>query len=235
MTFINVMFFSIVIFFFFKKCFNNKKHLITLEISDNNPRKQKNIYDNDKFLNSKNIPSIITNNGNGITDIDFNELYENLRNSSVSNSFLEKDFLKINAIEKAVNWCKNRNINVIFYSENESKYSISERTIYITEKKNKYDKILFTLLHEIGHTIIHDNAKQDISIYERKFNGYVGSASKNKRTFKHKIAVLYEEIEAWNLAEKIAIEDLKINLNLSDFDKEKNSCLKTYVTWVAEK
>jgi hypothetical protein len=102
----------------------------------------------------------------------------------------------------------------------------SKMQIVINSRTSRKTQLI-SLLHEAGHaTLFHDPD------YVKKFpNGYFGvKKPHHKRTLRHKVDVLREEIAAWEQAEKI-IKDLKIDLDIKDFRDQRNKSILTYMNW----
>lgn len=98
---------------------------------------------------------------------------------------------------------------------------------------------LHILLHECGHMLVE---RSPASTRENKYYwGYERVSSENdasqkklSTTFKHRIDVLSEEIDAWH-AGKLLARRLHLDLDQEAFDKTRTHRLKSYVTWSLER
>lgn len=111
-----------------------------------------------------------------------------------------------------------------------------ELKIVCINKRHSSDMTLVTLLHEFGHVELW-NSKN----YRIKYNvGYIQENNpKVNKTSIHKLKVLEEEIEAWNIGENFASKhDMFVNKDpkfKKYFQTQRTKCLMTYIHWVSKK
>jgi len=86
------------------------------------------------------------------------------------------------------------------------------------------ERQLYTLLHELGHFLIHRDQKE----YTRGI-GYVPTYYDNKSII-NKLSEVEEEFEAWRQGRELA-KKLKIKIDRDNFEKFKASLLTTYFMW----
>jgi hypothetical protein len=133
--------------------------------------------------------------------------------------------LTIEHLQKIVDWCESRHLNVVFEKRFAGVYVMETQTIHLTTHVRP-EKQLHYLLHEVGHFLI--GMKPD---HERFGNGYPqGENPKHIKSDVHKIACLEEEFEAWHRGWKLA-KRLRLSLDRTSFDRTRIECLKSYVGW----
>ena len=138
----------------------------------------------------------------------------------------------INDILVVLEWTDKKQICVDFYYREGSKYFIDSQSIQVCTKP-KFEIQLFSLLHECGHYLIDESATKNPKTYFEKYrNGYL-SSNKNEESIERRISVLGEEYEAWNRGYSLA-QRLGIKLNNTNFEKDKNKALRTYIKWAAK-
>lgn len=134
---------------------------------------------------------------------------------------------EVKNLNSVAEYASNLGWNVVFEKDSEDGIVPALRNITINSHLSKKTQ-LFALLHECGHATLFDNQEKYLKRYP---DGYVRYAGKTcKRSNRHKIDVLREEIAAWDTAEAI-IEFLGINVNMRDFHDERNRSLMTYIEW----
>jgi IrrE N-terminal-like domain len=133
-----------------------------------------------------------------------------------------EDVLGIYAIGLLVEWCTARGIGVRFAKRTNGVYDSQTKSIVISHRASPLRQAIY-LSHECGHHLIGDA--------ERFSDGYYVANQKHvNKTFKHKLACLEEEIEAWNRARKL-LERLGATLPYEKFESVRVECLKSYVKW----
>lgn len=145
------------------------------------------------------------------------------------------DVLAIDALEKLIAWLKRRGIKVTF--EPESKGGLwfrNKRTIRINVRSRPREQY-HILLHECGHIIVdlstaaHTEGKYACG-YEQVSDLKDPKQRKINVTFKHRIDVIAEEIDAWHAGKKLA-NRLDLVLDQDAYDSSRARALKTYVKW----
>lgn len=139
------------------------------------------------------------------------------------------DSVSIRNIDKLVDWCASKGISVFFKKLIGGVYDYQNKSILICSS-SRPEKQLMYLLHECGHHLINSDEH-----HERFGMGYpLMSHPGVNRTFKHKVACIEEEIEAWHRGWKLA-KRLKLPIRKEEFDSLKLACLKTYLEWSVSK
>jgi hypothetical protein len=106
---------------------------------------------------------------------------------------------------------------------------------YITiSKRQSVEKRLYSLIHECGHLLIHQNSSK----YEEKFpaQSKMNQFASNKRIEKSKdyrVETLTEEIDAWERGRKLA-QRLNLYIDDKNFRKLTNECIYSYIEWAAK-
>lgn len=150
---------------------------------------------------------------------------------ALSDSFCE--LASISNIEKILDWCNKRKINVEFSRNARELYSNTQRKIYVNSNTT-FEEQMYTLLHECGHHLIHETAIKDFDLYLEKFNHGYYTQTLNEESLARKMSILSEEIEAWNRGFNLA-RRLQLFVNIHNYEEYKNSCLRSYVRWVSSK
>jgi hypothetical protein len=125
-------------------------------------------------------------------------------------------------IEKMREW----DIDVVFASGQQSFYSHDDFLISIDDDMPREEK-LFTLLHEVGHAVIHFDDEE----YEAAFP--VRSKLKDGNYHEYCEEVLREEIWAWEQGLVIA-KELGIEINEQAYNELAEICLEEYRHCVEE-
>jgi hypothetical protein len=132
----------------------------------------------------------------------------------------------IDDLQRVVAWCEARKLEVVFDGRAGGLHDSERRKIRITGRARP-DKQLYLLLHECGHHLIGDPQSNT-----RFSQGY--SAGDNdpsiKRSATYRIDVIAEELEAWHRGGRLA-KRLELKLDKRAFDKERTTCMKTYMKW----
>lgn len=113
--------------------------------------------------------------------------------------------------------------------ENEVSYVDYDKKIIMITTRQKKEYQLYDLLHEVGHIRL-DTAKDFDIIEKRTKHSYVFH-SFSKPSLTYKIQVLQEEIDAWNLGEKLAMT-LNIQIDPRKFAQHKSKRIGSYVQWI---
>lgn len=136
-----------------------------------------------------------------------------------------EDVVGIYALSQLVNWCCQRGVTVDFAHRNNGVYDSSTKTIVISNRALPLRQAIY-LAHECGHHLVGPN--------EKFSHGYERSNDPQfNRTFRHKMACLEEEIEAWNRGRKL-LERLGTTVPSEKFDSVRLECLRSYVKWAGK-
>lgn len=109
----------------------------------------------------------------------------------------------------------------LVFESDENSASVSTKTVRIKRKATPETKVYF-LIHELGHLALHEHLD-----YPDKFGISLRARSDSNP---HRTTRVYEEFEAWNAGEAIALM-LGIKLNQEKFTRLKARCLMTYMEW----
>ena len=139
------------------------------------------------------------------------------------------DVHAISDLDKVVAWCRTRGVSVLFGRKQNGVYDTGTKTIVISASARPLRQVIY-LLHECGHHLIGDED------HHGRFNaGYpMASDPAAERSFKHRLACLEEEMEAWHRGWKLAMR-LSLATTREQYDEIREECLRTYVGWAAGK
>lgn len=147
------------------------------------------------------------------------------RPSSAGEAKWAVDAYAISDLERVVEWCVERGIDVLFGRRFGGLYDEAAKKIIISAHAPPRKQLVY-LLHECGHHLLSPSTDAD----DRFKRGYSSHAAGRQRTFVHKLAVLEEEIEAWHRGWRLA-RRLGLTLSRDEFDETRVACLKSYVSW----
>lgn len=145
----------------------------------------------------------------------------------VLNRLEKKWFLETLAAEdlrRIVEWCAGHKIDVVFTTECLGMYVSEDRTVYMSGRLSPQKQVA-VLLHECGHHLCEVSDS-----HERFAAGYPEKRPGMKKTWKHKISCLEEEMEAWHRGWKLS-RKLDLSITRRVFDDVRVDCIKSYVTW----
>lgn len=139
-----------------------------------------------------------------------------------------RNLLAITDLERTIEWCNDRGVKVFFVKKQSGMYHVGMKMVTISSTLAPVNQSII-LLHELGHHLI--GCDEDD---ERFGHGYprqnVPSAHKE---FRHRLACVEEEFEAWNRGWKLA-KRLGLHLQREEFDVMRLKCLKSYMKWSIE-
>lgn len=135
------------------------------------------------------------------------------------------DQYAISDMETVVGWCVARGVTVCFGKRSGGVYDESLRRIVLSAHAPARKQLVY-LLHECGHHLVSSSGGED----DRFKMGYSAPSPDVEHTFVHKLAVLEEEIEAWQRGWRLA-RRLALSLTRAEFDSIRLECLKSYVQW----
>lgn len=136
-----------------------------------------------------------------------------------------RNLLAISDMEATIQWCTARGVKVFFVKKQSGTYHVGLKMVTISSTFSPVNQSII-LLHELGHHLIGHDADD-----ERFGQGYprqsIPSAHKE---FRHRLACIEEEFEAWNRGWKLA-KRLNLRLEREEFDLMRVKCLKSYMQW----
>ena len=139
-------------------------------------------------------------------------------------------YLETVAIEdmrRLMDWCRSKGLTVEFVTEQLGLYVMGDDHIRISSRLSPRKQVAI-LLHECGHHLCGASDS-----HGRFLAGYPETRPHVKRSMKHRISCLEEEIEAWHRGWKIATK-LKLSVTRDYFDEVRVDCLRSYVKWAAK-
>ena len=136
-----------------------------------------------------------------------------------------RNLLAISDMEATIEWTRARGVKVFFVKMQCGTYHIGFKMVTISSTLSPVNQSI-VLLHELGHHLVGHDADD-----ERFGAGYprqnIPSAHKD---FRHRLACIEEEIEAWNRGWKLA-KRLDLRLERKEFDEFRVKCLRSYMKW----
>lgn len=136
----------------------------------------------------------------------------------------DRDLAAIVSLEKVVAWCGAQGLRVELSSTLASSYFHDKRVIRLSSRVHP-QRMLFTLLHECGHHLIGP-------AHPRFSAGYNNPDKRQTRGFKHRLAVLEEEAEAWNRGWRLGLRLGAVQQShLPGYDGVRTRMLRSYVRW----
>jgi len=184
--------------------------------------------------------SSIFNNDSRRSQEDNVELARNNPDSDDRNSLndnIDEDCRDINyeePIQILTNWLKEINWSVKWYTSGDhiDAASIPDRLVTISKRQIPRHRY-YSLLHECAHVDLL-GGPPDTRVGEP--NGYLDLfyASVNERTLRHRVAVVIDEIMAWEHGIKLA-NKLSLGINYQKYRDFRNRNLKSYFAWCIER
>lgn len=145
------------------------------------------------------------------------------------------DLYAIECIDRLVAWLKRRRIEVDVVAEPKGGIWLrSKKTIRLNRRLRPREQF-HTLLHEAGHVLVdlstanHTDGKYACG-YEKVTDLKDPAQRRYNTTFRHRIDVLAEEIDAWHAGKKLA-KRLGLHIDTEAYDDSRARALKTYVKW----
>ncbi len=142
---------------------------------------------------------------------------------------LKTEKVKINwmaQIKAVEEWVFSKGYNVEYtdkYKTEMGLFDPSAKTIFIHRGVANKQKLFYILLHECGHLLIMNNAKQ----YRERFPVSFGHPSPNPKSNMIKMAFFEEEVEAWARGISLA-KKLKLDVDRMSFERLKTKCLREH-------
>ena len=122
-------------------------------------------------------------------------------------------------IDKLVQFCQKKEWKIVFKGNGPDICFTSTNEIEIGLSQSK-ESLLYSLLHEIGHLIEHQNK----TWYKKKYRGL--NYNRGSKIFK--ISFIFSEYSAWDAGQRLA-KKLDIEINEKTFLRIKSACLFTYL------
>ena len=130
----------------------------------------------------------------------------------------------VRQLERIVSWADARGLTINLTST----YSYQLGRDINVKNTSSLRTILFSLLHELGHYLVGDTN-------ERFFRGYHSAGTPSvRKLFTHRVAVLDEELEAWERGWKLA-KRLNVKLDRRAFERQRARWIVTYCKFVVDK
>jgi hypothetical protein len=125
---------------------------------------------------------------------------------------------------KALKCADDLGFSVTILKDCETYFDFNKSEIIIDEDLS-IEKKIFCLLHECAH----GNLRSDVEIFRSRYPGRYF----NKKGKAYKVSVLFEEIEAWQLARELAVK-YNIKINQKSWVNFITKCVTNYAIWVAQ-
>lgn len=128
-------------------------------------------------------------------------------------------------IEKLTTFCSQHSWSVVYSHKKENMFQNKVITLYA---RARIEMLYYIFLHEIGHAWLREC---DFTFAER----YPELVRQPLRyaTATYKIAKVQEEIEAWEVGKKLAL-NLGLRVNETKFEKIRAECLTSYMYWAGK-
>lgn len=132
----------------------------------------------------------------------------------------------VEGIKRVVTWAKKRGFKVDFRPcGGEYGLCFYDNREIIVDPRLSLETQLYVLLHECGHALIDSGQHLRLTWprgYDAAENGY------SDKGYRHMLAIVVEEIEAWNRGKKLASR-LKLDLNEKAFELIRDKLLKSHI------
>ena len=125
-------------------------------------------------------------------------------------------------INKLIQFCQEKKWSLTFKGNGPDICFLSTNEIEVGLNQSK-ESLLYSLLHEIGHLIEHQNK----TWYKKKYKGL--NYNRGSKIFK--ISFIFGEYSAWEVGLRLA-KKLDIEVNEKNFLRIKSACLFTYLEQV---
>lgn len=133
-------------------------------------------------------------------------------------------------MDKLSRWLQRKNYDICFDTVNMVIFKTEHKgTVYINSKSKKAIQLI-SMMHECGHVIIHQMRTKNPKkrIYGCTLMEWLRRTGRCKKKKTSAIATLDEEINAWELGERLS-KRLKIKYNKKKFELDRVKSLMTYV------
>jgi len=139
-----------------------------------------------------------------------------------------RNLLAIEDMATTIDWCAKRGVKVFFVKKRSGTYHVGLKMVTIASTFSPVNQSII-LLHELGHHLIGCDADD-----ERFGPGYPRQwIPSSHKEFKHRLACLEEEFEAWNRGWKLS-KRLDLHLTREELDAFRVKCLRSYVDWAVK-
>jgi len=131
--------------------------------------------------------------------------------------------------EKVVRFCRRRGFSVKFQKNKHENSTICfvDHEILIHNGSTP-ERIFYSLLHEMGHLLIHENTQ----LYSQNTGFVFNNFSRQSLTTK--IGEVEEEFDAWRQGYKKA-KKMRLKVDRLEYEKLKASYLSTYFEWAIDR
>lgn len=131
--------------------------------------------------------------------------------------------------EKVARFCKRRGFSVKFQKNKHENSTICfvENEILIHNGSTQ-ERVFYSLLHEVGHLLIHENAQLYAQNTGFVFNNF------SRQSLTTKIGEVEEEFDAWRQGYKKA-KKMRLKVDRLEYEKLKASYLSTYFEWAIDR
>ena len=131
-------------------------------------------------------------------------------------------------LEKICEWVANKNHSVDFDYCVQDEFRSFDQLITISTRQG-IENQLYSLLHECGHLILHNNE----NLYNKKYPSSAKLAtytqnSRIARSPKYKVDVLSEEIDAWRKGKELA-NRLAVQIDEENYYSVMTRCVYSYI------
>lgn len=146
-----------------------------------------------------------------------------------------EDIVAIEAMDRLESWLNRRGIRITFAPDRGGGLWHRDKKMIRVNSRSRPREQYHIMLHECGHVIVDlSSASHSEGKYAAGYEAVIDLKDKSQRkhntTFKHRVDVLAEEIDAWHAGKKLA-KRLGLYLDLDAYDKSRVSKLKSYVKW----
>lgn len=134
-------------------------------------------------------------------------------------------------MQRLSDWCETNNIDIEECNKkNSDSFCPSERTIVLYKRQPTSVK-KNTLIHEIGHVLIflarvRNKNRKVVGRTLREFDRPI-------RTWSDRVAILMEEIEAWDRGERLA-KKLGVRFDKKQFHRERALAVASYIKFFGQ-
>jgi len=132
-------------------------------------------------------------------------------------------------IDKTIRFCNKRGFEVrkTMCEQGISTICFDDREILIHKRHNP-ERMFYTLLHEMGHMLIHENHQrysQNVGYVTNKFV---------RESLVNRVGEVEEEFDAWRVGYKRA-KKMRLKVNRNEYEKVKASYLSSYFMWAIQR
>jgi hypothetical protein len=135
-----------------------------------------------------------------------------------------QDLFHNDQLAKLAVWCEKKKIDLQFVANTCD--ALEDNMRIVINSNQRPETQVYGLLHECGHFLIGQRTAN-----QRFGFGYSMKDGNIKRSFKHRLDVLDEEIEAWRRGRSLA-DRLELQIDQPKFDKLVEENISTYLRWV---